>query len=61
MIATKIQTIREAVIGLLKRTGHSQIEAVDKWDDVYSKLYASAKPGHKVIWHIGEYVFEFTK
>lgn len=61
MFATKVQTIREHVIALLIRAGHSKIEAVDKWDDVYSREYYSAKPGVTVRWLIGEYEFEFTK
>jgi hypothetical protein len=61
MIATQIRTIREEVILLLRKSGHSVIEAIEKWDRVYSVQYAQAQPGITHTWHIGDYEFEFTK
>ena len=61
MIATSKSTIHQAVVRLIVRTGTGRLEAERQWDSVYSVQYDRAEPGHKVTWHIGEYVFEFTK
>lgn len=60
MIATRKSTLRAAVIGLLRQSGKSPIEAVDLWDRVYSRQLDQAAPGtHKFI--IGGATLEFTK
>ena len=61
MVATSIQTIRQAIIALLRRSGHSPIEATNKWDKVYKRTIEHATPNvtHKLI--IGKYTFEYTK
>jgi hypothetical protein len=61
MIATNIHIIRESVILLLRRNGYSVIEAVDKWDRVYSLQYNQATPNVPHIWRFGEYELEFIK
>ena len=59
MIATRISSLRAAVIQLLRRNGNSPIDATDLWDTVYSKQIQNATPGiHKLL--IGEYVLEYT-
>lgn len=61
MIATTTHTIRENIIRLLEKSGHTPLQAVNKWDNVYSKQYRDAKPGIAHVWIIGEYEFIFTK
>jgi hypothetical protein len=61
MIATTIHTIRVVVIGLLQKSGHTLIEATQKWDSIYSKQYRDAKPNVTHAWVIGRYTFEFIK
>jgi hypothetical protein len=61
MKTNNVHVIREAVIMLLRRNGHSVIEAVDQWDRVYSVQYEKASPNVTHCWIIGEYTFEFTK
>ena len=61
MIATTKATIHQAVVTLIVRTGTGRIEAERQWDNVYSKQYEAAAPGHTVTWKIGAYDFEFTK
>ncbi len=61
MKVTSIRIIREDVILLLRRSGYSVVEAVEKWDNVYSAQYYKAKPGVQHTWLIGDYTIEFTK
>lgn len=60
MKATSIITLRKSVIALLHEAGYSPIEAVDKWDRVYSRQIQEAAPGtHTLI--IGKWTLEYTK
>ena len=61
MVTSHKSTIHQAVVRLIVRTGTGRIEAERQWDNVYSKQYEQAEPGHTVTWKIGEYDFEFKK
>lgn len=61
MQRANVHIIREAVILLLRQSGYSVIEAVDKWDRVYSPQYYQATPNVTHVWHIGGQALEFIK
>lgn len=61
MKTATIHTIRVVVIQLLEKSGHTPIQATEKWDTTYSEQFRIAKPNVTHAWVIGKYTLEFIK
>jgi hypothetical protein len=60
MIATNVRTLKDTAILLLKESGYSPIEALNRWNNVISVEIHNARPGTHIIL-IGKYELEYTK